>query len=100
MRRQRHELEDAFDVGAREARLQQPVGRRPAHQSLRARARVDPGRLDADHATHAFLRRGCDSDQLRDLLRRQACDGRAPFDRVLRLDPNFGPERALPVDDV
>ena len=98
VRRQRHQLEDALDVAVVEARLQQPVGCRPAHQPLRTWARVDARRLDADHTTHALARRGGDPDQLRDLLRRQAGDRGAPFDRVLRLDPDFGPERALPFD--
>ena len=40
-----------------EAGLEQPLGRPPAHEALRARAGVDPGRLDADDAPRAPSRR-------------------------------------------
>ena len=33
----------------------EPLGRAPAHEPLRARAGVDPGRLDADEPSHAAL---------------------------------------------
>ena len=75
-------------------------GRRVADEPLRARARVDAPRLDADDAAHPLRRRGGDPDQLRDLLRRQVGDRRAPLERVLRLDAHLGAERALPFDDV
>ena len=100
MRRERHELEYAVDVAVLEPRLEQSLGRRPPHHSLRARARVDPGSLDADHAPHPLLRRRGDADQLRDLLSRQAGHRRTPLDRILGLDPHLGPDRLLAVDDV
>ena len=53
MRRERDELEDSLDVVLVEAGLEQPLGRPAADEALRARARVDPGRLDADDAAHA-----------------------------------------------
>ena len=53
MRRDRDELEDALDVVPVEARLEQALGRAAADEPLRARARVDADRLDADDAAHA-----------------------------------------------
>ena len=52
--RERHELEDPLDVVVAEAGLEQPLGGRAADEALRARARVDPGRLDADDAPDAL----------------------------------------------
>ena len=46
--RERDELEDPLDVELVEARLAEPLGRVLAHEPLRARAGVDPGRLDTD----------------------------------------------------
>ena len=43
-----------LDVAVSKARFEQPVGCRPAHEPLRARARVDAPRLDADDAAHAL----------------------------------------------
>ena len=100
VRRERDELEDAVDVLAGEPGLEQPLGRGAAHHSLRTGAGIDPRRLDADHPPHALRGRRRDPDQLRDLLRRQARDGRAPLERVLRLDPHLGAQRLLPVHDV
>ena len=54
VRREGDELEDPLDVVAVEARLEQPVRGRAADEALRAGAGVDPGRLDADHATDAL----------------------------------------------
>ena len=54
VRRERHELEDALDVAVGEARLEQPLARRAAHEPLRAGAGVDAGSLDADHAPDAL----------------------------------------------
>ena len=98
--RERHELEDPLDVAAGEAGLEQPLGRRAAHEPLRARAGVDAERLDADDAPDARRRRGGDPDQRRDLLRRQAGDRRAALERVLRPDLHLGPQRVLAPDDV
>ena len=72
VRRERDELEDPLDVAVVEARVEQAVGGRAAHETLRARAGVDPGRLDADDAPHALARGGGDPDQRDHLLRRRA----------------------------
>ena len=100
VRRERDELEDALDVVVGEPCFEQAAGCRVADEPLRARARVDAPRLDADDAADALRRRGGDPDQLRDLLRRQVGDRRAALERVLRLDPHLGAKRALPLDDV
>ena len=70
-----------------------------AHEALRARARVDPGRLDADRAACPGLGRGGDPAQRHHLLRREPGDGRSAVDRPLGADPDLGAERALPLDD-
>ncbi len=58
VRRKRNELEDPLDIELVEPGVQQPFTRLVADEPLRARARVDPGRLDADHTAHALLGRG------------------------------------------
>ena len=101
VRRQRHELEDPVDVVLFEARLEKPLRRLVADEALRARAGVDPGRLDADEAPDVALRRGCrDADQRDHLLRRELRHGRLPLQRILRADPHLRPKRALPLDDL
>src|SRR6266545_6319821 len=55
VRRQRDELEDALDVVALEARFEEALGRSVAHEPLRAGARVDARRLDADNSADAAL---------------------------------------------
>src|SRR4029079_19198262 len=52
--RERDQLEDPLDVPALEAGLEQPVGGGAAHEALRARAGVDPGRLDTDDSPDAL----------------------------------------------
>src|SRR4051794_19758038 len=88
VRRERDELEDALDVAVGEAGLEQPAGRGVADEPLRARARVDAPRLDADDAAYPLRRGGGDPDQLRDLLGRKVGDGRPALERILRLDAN------------
>ena len=100
MSRKRHQLEDTRDVAVGEPGLEQPLRRGAADEPLSARARVDPGRLDADHAPDARGRRGGDPDQLHHRLRRQVGHGRAAGDGVLRLDPHFGTQCTLSLDDV
>ena len=75
VRRQRHELEDPLDVELVEAGLAEPLGRALAHEPLRARAGVDPVRLDADQPARAQLGGGREADQRDELLRRA---GRSP----------------------
>ena len=89
--RERNQLEDLVDVLLAETRLEQPVGGTAADEALRARACVDPGRLDAHDASDAPLGRGRDPDQRRDLLRRQAGHGRLALERVPRVDPHLRP---------
>src|SRR6266542_2958494 len=96
----RDELEDPLDVHVVEARLEQPLRRLSAHEPLRAGARVDPGRLDADDPAHARLGRGGDPDQRDHLLRREAGHRRAPRERIARRDAHFRAPRGLARDDV
>ena len=60
-----------------EAGLEQPLGRAVAHEALRARAGVDPGRLDADDAARSRLGRGRDPAERHHLLRREPGHRRA-----------------------
>ena len=73
VRRERDELEDAVDV-VPEARLDEPLRGVVADEALRARAGVDPGRLDPDDAARAARGRRGDPDQRDDLLGREARD--------------------------
>ena len=99
MRRERDELEDALDVAGVEAGVEQPLRRAAADEPLRARARVDPDRLDADDAAHAVARRRGDADERHHLLRREPGDRRAALVRVARRMRTSASERALPLDD-
>src|SRR6266540_3977461 len=99
VRRERDELEDSFDVTIVEPGFQQPFRRAAAHESLRARAGVDPGRLDPDNVPDPGRGRGGDSDQPDHLLRGEAGDGRSSLEWVSRHDPHLGAERALALDD-
>ena len=83
-----------------EARLAEPLGRALADEALGARARVDPGRLDADDAGARSPPRGRDADQRDDLLRREPGHRRALLDRVARDDPHLGAAGALPLGDL
>ena len=94
VRRERDELEDAVDVVFAEAGLEQALGRGAADEPLRARARVDAPRLDADDAAHTLGRGRRDPDQRGDLLRRELGHRRPALERVLRLDPHLGAQRA------
>ena len=100
VRRERDELEDPLDVLALEAGLEQALARAPAHETLRARAGVDPGRFDADEASHACGRRRRDPDQADHLLRWQPRDRRRSLDRIARRDPDLGAQGLLALDDV
>ena len=98
MRRERDEVEDPLDVLV--ARLGQPLGGAPADEPLRARAGVDPGRLDADDPAYALGRRRRDPDERDHLLRREPADRRCAPDGPLGRDPRLGAQRALAADDV
>ena len=100
VRRQRDELEDPLDVAVLEACLEQALGGAAADQALRARARVDPRRLDAHHAPRAGAGRGCDADQRDHLLRREPGHRRRAPDRPACRDARLCTERPLPLDDV
>ena len=82
-----------------EAGLEKALGGPVAHEALRARAGVDPGRLDADGAPRSGLRRRGDAAERHHLLRREIRHRRAPVDRPLRADPDLCAERALALDD-
>ena len=99
VRRDRDELEDPLDVVSLEACLEEALGRSVAHEALRARAGVDPRRLDTDRASGTRLGRRGDPAQRDHLLRREPRDRRASVDRPLGADPDLGAERALPLDD-
>jgi hypothetical protein len=96
--RERDEVEDPLDVLV--AGFGQPLGRTAADEPLRARAGVDPRRLDADHPPDAVRRRRGDPDERDHLLRRQLAHRCRPPDRPLRRDPCLGAQRALAADDV
>ena len=98
VRRERDEVEDPLDVLV--AGLGQPLGGAAADEPLRARAGVDPGRLDADDPAHAVGRRRRDPDERDHLLRRELADGRRPPHGPPRGDPRLGAQRALAADDV
>src|SRR6266545_5149346 len=98
--RDRDKLEDAFHVDVVEARLEQPLRGATAHEALRTRAGVDPGRLDAHDPAHARLRGRRDPDQRDHLLRREPCDRSPPRQRVARRDPHLCAACRLPGDDV
>src|SRR4029450_13158740 len=100
VRRERDELEDAIDVLAIEARLEETFTRTPAYETLSAWAGVDPGRLDPDQSPHSRLRGRCDADQADHLLRGQPRDGRRALDRVPSRDPDLGAQSLLALDDV
>jgi hypothetical protein len=100
VRRERDELEDPLDVRVVEPRLEQPLRRAAAHEPLRARARVDSGRLDADDASRAALARRRDPDQRDHLLRGELGHRRSALARVARDDAYLGAPGALPPDDV
>src|SRR4051812_364473 len=78
VRRQREGVEEAVAAAGGEAGVYEPVGGGAADEALRARARVDSPRLDADDAADALGRRGSDPDQRRDLLRGEVGDRSAP----------------------
>ena len=78
-----------------EAGLEQPLGRAAAHEPLRARAGVDPGRLDADDAG-ARARAEAAAIPISETI---SCVGRpvtgvSPLERVARGDPHLGAQRA------
>ena len=100
MCRDRDELEDPFDVGLFEARLEQALRRLAAHEPLRTRAGVDPGRLDADDATHARLGRRRDPDDRDHLLCRETGHRCSPLQWIPGRDPHFGAARPLTTNDV
>jgi len=99
VRRERDELEDSARRRRRRSRPRAAVGGGAAYKALRARAGVDPGRLDADDAAHLLARGGGDPDQRDHLLGRELRDGRPALVRVARNDPHLGEQRLLPVDD-
>src|SRR3712207_6690392 len=76
VRRKRDELEDPLDLRVGEARLAESRHRLLAHETLRARAGVDPRRLDTDEAPRRLRRRCGDPDACHELLRAWARDGR------------------------
>ena len=82
-----------------EAGLEQALGRATADEPLRARARVDPGRLDADGSARPGLGRRRDAAQRHHLLGREAGHRRAPVDRPLGADPHLRAQRSLALDD-
>ena len=99
VRRERDELEDALDVSLAEARLEQPLGGPAADEALRARARVDPGRLDADGAAGARRGGARDPDQRDHLLGRHPRHRGLPLQRVAGRHLDLGAERLLAADD-
>ena len=81
VRRDRDELEDPLDVRGVEAGLKQALARPVPDEALRAWARVDPGRLDADHPARPGLGGHRDPAERHHLLRREPGHGSAPADR-------------------
>ena len=100
MRRDGHEIEDPLDLVAVVAGVRQPLGSSSANEALRARAGVDPGRLDADDAARPRAVGGRDPDQRDHLLRHEVGHGRPPPQRPARDDPHLGAQRALALDDL
>ena len=80
--------------------LEQPLRGAAAHEALRARAGVDPDRLDADDAAYVLARRRGDPDQRHHLLRRELRHRRTAVVRIARRDVHLGEQRVLPLDDV
>ena len=80
--------------------LGEPLGRSAPDETLRARAGVDPGRLDPDDAAGAGARRRGDPDQRDHLLGREIGDRRPAAQRPARDDPHLGPKRLLALDDL
>jgi hypothetical protein len=97
---QRDELENPLDVALPEACLEQPIGRLLANESLGAGARVDPIRLDADHATDCSLGGRGDPHQSQQRLSREVGHRGSPLDRVAGSDPCLGCYGALALDDL
>ena len=97
---ERDELQDPLDVELVEARLAEPLGRVLAHEPLRARAGVDPGRLDPDDPPRPLGGGRRQADQRDHLLRRQPRHRRFPLERIPRDDSHLGPQRALAAHDV
>ena len=97
--RERDEVEDPLDVADLEAGLEQALARARADEPLRARAGVDPRRLDADDAARPGLRRRRDAAQRHHLLRREAGHRRPAVDRPLRADPDLRLQRLLALHD-
>ena len=100
VRRDRDELEDLLDVAGIEAGLGEPLGRPAGDETLRARAGVDPGRLDADDALRALLRHGRDPDQRDHLLGGQPRHRRQAAHRPAGRDAHLGPHGLLALDDL
>jgi hypothetical protein len=96
--RDRDEIEDPVDVRLIEAGIEESLGRPVADEPLRARARVDPGRLDAHRTPRSGLGRRGDPAERHHLLRREAGDRRAPVDRPLGANPDLGLHCPLPLD--
>jgi hypothetical protein len=95
---ERHEVEDPLD--ALVPGLRQPLGRTSPDETLSARAGIDSGCLDSDHAADA-VGGGCgDPDERDHLLGRELAHRRRPPHGPLGRDPRLGPERALAADDV
>src|SRR5439155_12744203 len=95
VRRDRDELEDAFDVELLEPGLSKPVGGAGADEALRAGTCVDPGSLHADETMDGVLGRSGETDERDHLLGRQLCNRRLALERVAGDDPDLRPSGAL-----
>ena len=82
------------------AGLLEPLGGPSADEVLRARAGVDPRRLDPDHAPRALGACGRDADQRDHLLGLEAGHRRAAPLRPAGDDAHLGPQGVLALDDL
>ena len=95
----RDEVEDLRDVARLEPCFEEPLVRAISDETLCARTRIDPVRLDADDAPRPAPGGGGDAAEHDHLLSSQSRHRRSPANGPLRPDPHFGTQGMLALDD-